>query len=82
MKQLWYFFSEWCQPCKTLSPIMDSLQRQGIPINKLNTDYTPDVVTKYNVRSVPTVILVENGAEVRRFVGVKSVNEILNFYNG
>lgn len=82
MKQLWYFFSEWCRPCKTLSPIMDSLQRQGIPINKLNTDYTPDVVTKYNVRSVPTVILVENGAEVRRFVGVRSENEILNFYNG
>ena len=82
MKQLWYFSAPWCGPCKTFGPKMDQVAEQGIPVNKVNVDYTPDVVTKYNVKSIPTVILVENGAEKARFVGVKSVQDVINFYNG
>jgi thioredoxin len=80
MKQLFYFSAEWCQPCKTLAPIMERVA-QTTPVQKVNVDYEPDVITKFGVRNIPTVILVENGQEVRRFTGAKSYNDILNFIN-
>ena len=78
MKQLFYFSAEWCVPCQTLGPVMDQVS-QKIPVQKLNVDYEADVTAKYGVRSIPTVILVENGQEVRRFTGAKSLQQILEF---
>lgn len=80
MKQLFYFSAEWCQPCKTLAPIMEQVA-QTIPVQKVNIDYEPDVITKFGVRNIPTVILVENGQEVRRFTGARSYNDIIRFIN-
>jgi thioredoxin 1 len=80
MKQLFYFSAEWCVPCQTLGPIMDQISTQ-IPVQKINIDYEADITSKYGVRSIPTVILVENGQEVRRFTGARNYNDILNFIN-
>ncbi len=80
MKQLFYFSAEWCVPCQTLGPVMDQVS-QKIQVQKINVDYEPDIISKYGVRSVPTVILVENGQEVRRFTGTKSYNDVINFIN-
>ena len=82
MKQLWYFSARWCSGCKQLDPVIDQIKKQGISVNKIDIDYTPDVTTKYKVQSIPTVILVENGQEVKRFVGARNINEVINFYNG
>jgi thioredoxin 1 len=82
MKQLWYFSAPWCGPCKQFGPTMDRVSNQGIPVNKVNVDYEPDATTKFGIKSVPTVILVENGQEVKRFTGVKSEQDVINFYNG
>ena len=80
-KQLLYFYGEWCQPCQTLGPIMDEVRRQ-IPVQKLNVDYTdPEIVHKYGIKSIPTVILLENENEVSRFTGTKTYNQIINFLN-
>jgi thioredoxin-like negative regulator of GroEL len=60
---------------------MDEVARQ-IPVRKQNIDYIdPAIVAAANVKSVPTVILVENGQEVRRFNGVKSFNQIIDWLN-
>ena len=80
MKQLFYFSADWCVPCQTLGPVMDQVS-QKIQVQKINVDYEPDIISKYGVRSVPTVILVENGQEVRRFTGAKGYNNIINFIN-
>ena len=80
MKQLFFFHTGWCQPCKALGPTMDQVAKT-VPVKKFNVDYEPDVVTRFGVTSIPTVILVENEREVRRFVGTKSYNEIINFIN-
>ncbi len=82
MKQLWYFSAPWCGPCKMFGPTMDRIASQGIQVKKINIDYEADAVTKFGVRSVPTTILVENGKEVKRFVGAKSENQVIEFYNG
>ena len=60
---------------------MDEVARQ-IPVRKQNINYVdPAVLQAANVRSVPTVILVENGQELRRFTGVKSYNQIIDWLN-
>ena len=81
MKQVYYFSASWCQPCQTLGPIMEQVSQQ-IHVEKINVDYEADLITKYNVRNIPTVILVKNGQEVRRFTGVRSFNDIMDFING
>ena len=81
MKQIWYFTADWCAPCKALGPTMNRVAEQ-ISVNRINIDYEADVVQKYGVRNVPTVILVENGQEVRRFSGNRSYNDVMNFING
>ncbi len=81
MKQLWYFSADWCGPCKQFGPLMDQIAAQGIPVKKINVDYTPDVTSKFGIKSIPTVILVENDQEVKRFTGARTLNEVINFYN-
>ena len=81
MKQVYYFSAPWCQPCQTLGPIMEQVSQQ-VYVEKINVDYEPDLITKYGVRNIPTVILVENGQEVRRFTGARSYNDVMNFING
>lgn len=81
MKGFLYFSAEWCQPCKMLGPIMEQVAKQGIPVNKINVDYEVTLTKQYNVTSVPTVILVENGVEKTRFVGAKPMNEIIRIYH-
>jgi thioredoxin-like negative regulator of GroEL len=81
MKQLFYYSAPWCVPCQTLGPIMDQVSAV-IPVVKINIDYEANAAQQANVRSVPTVILVENGQEVRRFVGARSYQDVMNFING
>lgn len=81
MKGFLYFSAEWCQPCKMLGPIMEQVTKQGIQVSKINVDYDVTLTKQYNVTSVPTVILVENGVEKTRFVGAKPMNEIIRIYN-
>ena len=80
-KELYYYTANWCQPCQTLGPIMDEIARQ-IPVHKQNIDYIdPAVLTAANVRNVPTVVLAENGQEIKRFTGVKSNSQIITWLN-
>ena len=80
-KELFYYTANWCQPCQTLGPIMDEIARQ-IPVRKQNVDYTdPLLLESANVRNVPTVILVEDGQEIKRFTGVKSNAQIITWLN-
>ena len=80
MKGFIYFSAEWCQPCKALGPIMEQVAKQ-VPVNKVHVDYDVSLTKQYNITSVPTVVLVDNGVEKARFTGVKPINDIVNFFN-
>jgi thioredoxin-like negative regulator of GroEL len=80
MKKLFYYSAPWCVPCQTLGPTMDQVS-SVIPVVKINIDYEANAAQQANVRSVPTVILVENEQEVRRFVGARSYQDVMNFIN-
>ena len=83
MKEILQFTASWCQPCKTLSPIMEKLKSEGkINYRKIDVDQDQDLSIKYGVRNIPTLILLENGEAKNRLTGVQSEQSILNFYNG
>jgi thioredoxin 1 len=71
------FSASWCGPCQTLKPVMEQVSKT-IPVTKIDVDTDAQTVSDYGVRSVPTVILVKDGREVKRFTGVQSLNTYLN----
>ena len=82
MKQFLYISAAWCGPCRMLGPTMNQLQQEGYSVRKVDADTESNIVQQYGVRNIPTVILVKNGQEVRRFTGVRSFNDIMDFING
>jgi len=80
MKQVLYFSAPWCGPCRAFRPVIESLQSE-ISITFYDVDSSPQEAAQYNVRSVPTVIVVQNGVEVGRLVGARSKEEIRTLYN-
>ena len=61
MKKLLYFSAEWCGPCKTLGPIVDSLSGQ-INYDKIDVDTNHEMSAQYGVRNIPTLILLDETA--------------------
>jgi thioredoxin 1 len=72
------YFGSWCQPCKILYPIIEELSNEikDIKFYKLDVDESGDVAQSYEVMGIPTLILFNNGKEVKRIVGVKSKEEL------
>jgi len=64
-----YFSAAWCGPCKQFKPIMDEIAGDGYSIEFIDVDNEQNKAEKYGVRSVPTVVIEENGIEVDRFIG-------------
>ena len=71
------FSASWCGPCQTLKPVMEQVSKT-IPVTKIDVDTNAQTVSDYGVRSVPTVVLIKDGREVKRFTGVQSLNTYLN----
>ena len=76
MKYL-YFSAKWCQPCKTLSPIMNEVSSH-IEVEKIDVDLDYEKAQKYGVRNIPTVVLVDGFTEVKRFIGVQPQQNYIN----
>ena len=73
------FWAQWCGPCRSLEPIVDTLAEQYVGtlrIKKLNVDENPEVVERYRVKAIPTLILFRDGAEKRRLIGAVSKDVI------
>ena len=73
------FYADWCGPCKMLSPIIDEIaeERTDITVGKVNDDENNSLAAKYNVMSIPTMIIFKNGKEQARVVGVRPKEDIL-----
>ncbi|KAF9141684.1 hypothetical protein BG015_001208 [Linnemannia schmuckeri] len=65
------FFAEWCGPCKTLAPILANLEKKHKPtiFAKVDVDKAGDVAAKYEVKAMPTIVMIVNKTEVARVVG-------------
>ncbi len=67
------FWADWCGPCKMMAPVVEELanEKEGtIKVCKVNVDKEPDLAQKFNIMSIPTFIILKDGAETNRSVGV------------
>ena len=72
------FYADWCGPCKMLSPIIDEVAQENddIKVVKVNVDESSDIALEYKVMSIPTLVVIKNGQEVARSIGVIDKSEI------
>ena len=68
------FSASWCGPCKTLAPTFNEVKNSfsGVLFSEYDIDDSSDVASQLGIRSVPTVLLVKDGKEVKRIVGAQS----------
>ena len=73
------FYADWCGPCKMFSPIIESVaeENEDIKVVKIDVDNAQDLAIKYQVMSIPTIVVIKNGQEVNRNVGVVSKSQIV-----
>ncbi len=73
------FYAIWCGPCKMLAPIVEQIatENDAIKVCRINIDENQDLAVQYGIMSIPTLVVIKNGEEVNRTVGVIGKEEIL-----
>jgi len=74
------FYADWCGPCKRLAPIVEDVAKENpnLKVVKIDVDNNPSLAYKYNATSIPTLVVIKNGEEVNRAVGLVSKETILD----
>ena len=75
------FYADWCGPCKMMSPIIDEIAKElegSVKVGKVNVDNNQELAIKYDVMSIPTIMVFQNGMPVKTFIGVTDKKEILD----
>lgn len=72
------FYADWCGPCKMLSPIVEEVaaEEKNVKFVKINIDNEQDIAINYQVISIPTLVVLKNGEEINRSVGLIDKNEV------
>ncbi len=75
MKRILRFTASWCGPCQGLAM---NLETSGLdlPIEVIDIDVHPDVAQEYGVRSVPTLVMLDENIEIKRLIGSRTVNQL------
>jgi thioredoxin 1 len=75
------FWAEWCGPCKMIAPILDEIatEHEGkLQVAKLNVDEAPDIARRFEVMSIPTLLVFRDGEVAKRLVGAKGKGQLLD----
>ena len=75
------FYADWCGPCKIMSQIIDKIaeENENINVGKVNVDSNQKLAEKYEIMSIPTIIIFKNGEVIKTFIGVTDINELQQF---
>jgi thioredoxin 1 len=73
------FWAEWCGPCKMIAPILEEIagEQDNLRIAKVNVDESPDIARRFEVMSIPTLIVFKDGEPAKRLVGAKPKGALL-----
>jgi thioredoxin 1 len=80
MKKVLRFTAAWCSPCKQLAKTLEQIET-NIPIEVIDIDVHPEIATEFGVRSVPTLVMMEDNVASKRMVGNKTTQELEAFIN-
>jgi thioredoxin 1 len=83
-KTLVDFYADWCGPCRMLAPVLETVASdqevsKQASVAKIDIDSAQGIASNYNVTSIPTLILFQDGKELRRLVGLRDANAIKHF---
>ncbi len=73
------FWAEWCGPCRMVAPVLDDLAKDyegKAAVAKINVDQEPGLAEQFGVSSIPTLLVMKDGAEVKRYIGVTAKTEL------
>lgn len=80
MRHILYFTAEWCNPCKRTRPIAEELDRDNvIKFQFIDADDNGDLCKKFEIKAIPTFVLMEDGQEINRMNGAKTREQIEEF---
>lgn len=79
--QLLDFSASYCGPCQQMVPILQSMGREGFPVRQIDISSDPELTKRFNVDRIPTLVLLVEGKEVKRFVGLTSGDELRQAMN-
>lgn len=84
MKTIYYFTADWCQPCKRTRPIVEELNREQITarFQIIDIDDNLELVKNFDIKSVPTFIVLEEGIEKNRIIGAQTREQLEDLING
>ena len=74
------FWASWCGPCRMVAPILEEIasERSDVKVCKINVDEEPELAGRYNVMSIPTLLVVKEGQVVNQAVGARPKSQILS----
>ena len=78
------FFATWCGPCQALAPTLDAVAERfsdQIYVYKIDVDQEPELASLFNIRSIPTLIVYENGKPIQQHVGSMGLSQLEEFLN-
>ncbi len=77
------FWAPWCGPCKQVEPILEEISKEyNILVGKLNVDDFPEISQKYQISSIPTMIVFENGIRVKQITGALPKHKLVKELDG
>ena len=74
------FYADWCGPCKMMGSVLEKLE--DVNVLKLNVDKFPDIAKEYQVMSIPTLIVFENGEMIKKNIGFMTLEELKSWLKG
>lgn len=72
------FWAEWCQPCHALTPVLVELAAEvrDVKVGKLDIQRCPDIASRFDVQSIPTLLIFRDGVPVSRLFGTKTLRQL------
>jgi thioredoxin 1 len=82
MSHVLYFTADWCNPCKKVKPIVEEINKDSVTkFQMIDVDSEMELTKKFEIRSVPTFILIKDGKEIKRTTGAQTREQLEEFIN-